>query len=112
MLTADVESCPAARREGVKMALLLVTVLPRLLLLLLSIVVMAVGNSLAAAGCDISKPLPPARRRAVEVCTSVCASTLLRLLGFRIKVTGWENYHAAKKAGPVVRHPLLFHALQ
>lgn len=100
--TFTTSHCATSRREAVKMALLIATAIPRFILIQTFLAILAATNTLAVRNCDLTKPLPPRRRRIVEFFSSLIFGIILRLMGFRLYVKGQENIRKAKEQGPVV----------
>ncbi|KAF6265277.1 hypothetical protein COO60DRAFT_1623935 [Scenedesmus sp. NREL 46B-D3] len=88
--------------EGVKMALLLPTVPLRLCICVTSIILVAIANSVAIAGCDLSKPLPRWRRRLVEISSQTASGTCLRAVGFwNPRVLNGHHYTKGQQIGAI-----------
>ncbi|WIA30170.1 hypothetical protein OEZ86_000262 [Tetradesmus obliquus] len=97
----DLES-PFTLWEAVKMALLLPTVPLRLCICVISIILVAIANSIAIAGCDLSKPLPRWRRRMVEISSQAASGTCLRAVGFwNPRVVSYHNYTKGQQLGAI-----------
>eukprot|EP00882_Tetradesmus_deserticola_P021779 GHRQ01023577.1.p1 GENE.GHRQ01023577.1~~GHRQ01023577.1.p1 ORF type:complete len:331 (+),score=101.62 GHRQ01023577.1:91-1083(+) len=97
----DLES-PFTLWEGVKMALLLPTVPLRLCICVTSIILVAIANSIAIAGCDLSRPLPCWRRRMVELSSQTASGACLRAVGFwNPRVVNYHNYIKGQQMGAI-----------
>lgn len=84
------------------MAIMLPTVPFRIAVIFAATVGVAIFNSIAVAGCDLDKPLPPWRRRLVEWSSTFFCGMMLRAAGFWWpRVRGLEHWEAAKKSGAV-----------
>eukprot|EP00775_Hariotina_reticulata_P010920 gene10919-11075_t len=93
---------PFTTWEAIKMVLLLPTVPLRLVICVVSIIMVAIVNSIAIFGCDLEKPLPAWRRRLVEISSQTCSGTVLRAMGFWWpRVEGLENYRRGQEMGAI-----------
>eukprot|EP00803_Ostreobium_quekettii_P008157 evm.model.scf_3012.1 EVM.evm.TU.scf_3012.1 scf_3012:3275-11455(+) len=91
----DLQS-PFTAWEKVKMALMIVTVIPRALLGLIALSCMALMSTVATLGWPLDKPLPPERRRIVLLSRHF-AMFCIWLLGFWVRYYGWENIKEAER---------------
>lgn len=53
----------------------------------------------------------PAWRRKVVTASANCAGFIMVMMGFRMRVRGWENFAKAKELGAVSSHRDLHHEL-
>ncbi|CAL8471402.1 g10944 [Coccomyxa elongata] len=91
---------PFTAREAAKMAFFLPWLLPRIVLGVLSLTLLAIMSFFAALGWPLEEPMPPWRRKVVTASAN-CAGFVLLMLGFRIRVKGWENVAKAKQLGAI-----------
>ncbi|KAK9835897.1 hypothetical protein WJX74_010493 [Apatococcus lobatus] len=82
--------------EAFKLVLLLPLAIPRIISGLLAVLLLAGMSFVAAYGWPIEKPMPTWRRKIVWH-SRHCAGFILLMLGYRIKVTGWENLAEGRK---------------
>ncbi|KAK9866278.1 hypothetical protein WJX84_006341 [Apatococcus fuscideae] len=82
--------------EAFKLVLLFPLAIPRLILGVSAVFVLAGMSFIAAHGWPIEKPMPPWRRNMVKA-SRHCAGFILLMLGFHIKVTGWKNVAEARR---------------
>ncbi|CAD7699234.1 unnamed protein product [Ostreobium quekettii] len=87
---------PFTAWEKVKMALLIVTVIPRVLLAFLALSCMALLSTLATLHWPLDKPLPPMRRKIV-LWSRHFSMVCVWLMGFWVRCHGWENVAEAEK---------------
>ncbi|GMH35663.1 hypothetical protein BSKO_03531 [Bryopsis sp. KO-2023] len=89
---------PMTKLSWFKIALMGVTVVPRLLLATVVMSGMALMSTVAMWGWDESEPLSPGRYRLIRL-SRCCPVLTLKLLGVHVRVEGWENYLKAEKQG-------------
>lgn len=94
---------PGSCREAIKLVLLAPLAIVRMLLIFLTLAVFAILCSIATVGAAEGKPLSAWRRRVV-LSSRWLGKVVVLLLGFWVKVKGWENYTNAVKHGTVRTH--------
>lgn len=94
-------STPFTLWEAVKMALLLVTVPPRLLVALVALSIQAFLSIVAMFNWPDDQPLPPSRYMIVRW-GSYLAGVVMLMLGFRVHIKGYENFKKAQKEGAII----------
>lgn len=92
--------CPFTAYEALKMVLLLPLLLPRVLVGVGAIALIAAINSCVAWNWPVDRPLTPWRRRLV-LASKELVFVVFTMIGFRVRVRGREHIAAAERLGAV-----------
>lgn len=94
-------SSPLTRYEVFKLVLLLPTVIPRIIVGLFVLIIIATINSIAILGCNMEGPIAPWRRR-ICLMSKELLIIVFYMLFFRMRVRGRENLKAAERLKSII----------
>jgi lysophosphatidylcholine acyltransferase/lyso-PAF acetyltransferase len=94
-------SSPLTRYEVFKLVLLLPTVIPRVVVGVFVLIIIATINSIAIIGCNMEGPIAPWRRRICLISKELLI-VVFYMLFFRMQVRGRENLKAAERLKSII----------